>query len=217
MGCVITDGTTLDCKRGIAGVNRIWLANFEYFKELVTPNIQPQPVDDDPVNHDPLAGAVIDFTLTTPLNAPGNPPYQPVFFQFDYIETTGLANVDGANLQTQASPYFTHTVGFTLGNFTQAEHVIVEQLISSKVIALVESKLIREFAGPPVENINRYFLGGFAGGLTVNTLTGGLGQAEADLAGYTITLTGGDSESFREVWPTQAQADITADLTAITT
>lgn len=193
--CVIENGLTLDCTRGVGGVNRIWLSNRKDFK-TATIGLVPAPAPEEGA-----IGTIIPGSIT------------PVFYAIEYTETTGLGNSNLQNAQTAAAPFFKHDVGLTIARFDQEVTNFMEKLVGSKVVALVESSLSN---GNTTDPANRFFLFGFNNGLTVETMEAGLGQATTDLSGYTFLLSGGDPDGPKEVWPGLDNATIEGNLVTLT-
>lgn len=108
-----------------------------------------------------------------------------VFYRFEFEKNTASANQP---LQVGANKYVQPAVAFTMKGYNQTSKEVMDNLAVAEVVALVK-----------LRGSNEWFAYGLNNGLEASATEGNTGAGEGDLNGFTITLTGVETEFANQI------------------
>lgn len=162
LGCLVTKGKKRSCGMTVGGLDELYLGNW---------------ADIDPAFSSTATNFAADGSIATLQLQLGKK-----IFPFDFeTNTAGFSQ----ELQVGVNRYLNLTANFTLKGYDQAHKNLAETLATGKVFLIARTRGSGKFFALGLPNKD-----GKGTYLQATAITGGSGQAEADLDGLAYTLSG---------------------------
>jgi len=180
MACLLINGILKGCRDNIGGIRRVYLANKAFLRSVIIGFGSP----DDP-------GLVTYIDTVTELGATG-----PAFYTFEPNKTSSNWSDTMGVVASNGGTTYVPSVTMVFSKNDSGKVNTIKLMGQSELVAIVEN------------NDGKYFLLGKDNGLEISAGSYTSGTAYADLNGWTVTLSGGETSPSFEVDAALMTSDI---------
>jgi len=171
MTCLLTNGITKGCRDNIGGISTVYLANKELLTSVTVGGGSPEDL-----------GLVSAIATQSSIGADA-----PAFYEFQVNKNSSNWVDTGTVVASNGGTFYAPAVTMVFGKNDSTKLNTVKLMGQSTLVAIVKN------------NDGKYFILGETNGLELSAGAYASGTAFADLNGWTITLSGGETHPAYEV------------------